>query len=83
MFALVGVGVVHLVVGGHDGLGVRFFDHNFKGGEVQLPQGALVQHRVACHAAQLLTVGGKVLGAGGNAVFLNAADVAAAILPER
>ena len=72
---LVGVGIVHLVVGRHDGLGVRLLDHNFKGGEVQFPQGALVQHRVACHAAQFLTVHGKVLGTGGNAVFLNAPDI--------
>ena len=75
VMVLVSIDIVHLVVGGHDGLGVRLLDHDLKGGKVQLPQGALVQHRVAGHAAQFLTIYGKMLGAGGNAVFLNAPDV--------
>ena len=73
---LVGVGAVDEVVGGHDGLGVGLLDHDLKAGEVELPEGALVQHRVAGHPAQLLAVDGKVLGAGGNAVFLDAPHIA-------
>ena len=74
MGILIGVGAVYFVVGGHDGLGAALFDGNFKVGEVQLPQGALVHHAVAGHAQQLLGVGRKMLGAGGNSVFLYAPD---------
>ena len=71
---LVGVGAVHFVVGGHDGLGVALLDGDLKVGEVELPQGPLVHHAVAGHAQQFLGVGGKVLGTGGDAVFLHAPD---------
>ena len=75
MMVFVGVGVVHLIIRRHDGFGAGLLYHDLEGGEVQLPQGALVQHRVAGHAAQLLTVGGIVLGAGCHTVCLNAPDV--------
>ena len=75
MMVFVGVGVVHLIIRRHDGFGAGFLYHDLEGGEVQLPQGALVQHRVACHAAQFLTVGGKVLGTGCHTVCLNAPDI--------
>ena len=71
---IVGVGAVNQVVGGHNGLGVALLHRNFKVGEVQLPQGPHIHHAVAGHAQQLLAVGGEVLGAGGDAVFLNAPD---------
>ena len=76
VMVLVGVGAVDPVVGGHDALGPALFHGDLKAGEVQLPQGALVQHAVAGHAAQLLIVGGKVLGAGRNAHRLDAAHIA-------
>ena len=76
VLVLVGVGAVDEVVGGHDGPGLCLFDHDFKAGKIQLPQGALVQNRVTGHPAQLLAVGSKMLGAGGNAVFLDAPDIA-------
>lgn len=66
---LVGVGAVDEVVGGHDGLGLCLFHHDLETGQIQLPQGALIEHRVAGHAAQLLTVDRKVFGAGRDAVF--------------
>ena len=72
---LVGVGAVDKVIGGHDGLRLRLLDHHLKAGQVNFPQGALVHDGIRGHTAQLLTVHGKVLGAGGNAVFLDAADV--------
>ena len=72
---LVGVGAVDEVVGGHDGLGLCLFHHDLEAGQIQLPQGALIEHRVAGHAAQLLTVDRKVLGAGRDAVFLDAAHI--------
>ena len=72
---LVGVGAVDKVIGGHDGLGLRLLDHHLEAGQVDLPQGALVHDGIRGHAAQLLTVHSKVLGAGGNAVFLDAADI--------
>ena len=75
MMVLVGVGVIHLIIRRHDGFGAGFLHHDLEGGEVQLPQSALVQHRVAGHTAQLLTVGGKMLGTGRHAVCLNAPDV--------
>ena len=72
---LVGVGAVDEVVAGHDGLGVRLFDDDFKAGQVELPQGSFVDDGVRRHAAQLLAVDGEVLGAGGDAVGLDAAHV--------
>ncbi len=75
MGVLVGVSTVDQVVAGHDGLGMALGDGDLKVGEVEFPQGALIHHRVGGHAAQFLAVGGKMLGAGGNAVLLNAADV--------
>ena len=75
MGVLVGVGAVDKVIGGHDGLGLRLLDHHLEAGQVNFPQGALVHDGIRGHAAQLLTVHGKVFGAGGNAVFLDAADV--------
>ena len=76
VLVLVGVGAVDEVVGGHDGPGPCLFDYDFKAGKIQLPQGALVQDRVTGHPAQLLAVGRKMLGAGGNAVFLDAPYIA-------
>ena len=49
---------------------------DLKPGEVDFPQGPLVHDRVGGHAAQLLGVGGEVLGARGHAVLLDAADIA-------
>ena len=72
---LVGVGAVDEVVAGHDGLGVRLFDDNFKAGQVELSQGSLVDDGVRRHAAQLLAVDGEVLGASGDVVGLDAAHV--------
>ena len=72
---LVGVGAVDEVVAGHDGLGVRLFDDDFKAGQVEFPQGSLVDDGVRRHAAQLLAVDGKVFGAGGDTVGLDAAHV--------
>ena len=75
MGILVGIGAVDEVVGGHDGLGLCLFHHDLKTSQIQLPQGALIEHRVAGHAAQLLTVDRKVLGAGRDAIFLDAAHI--------
>ena len=75
MGVLVGVGAVDEVVGGHDGLGPGLLDHDLEAGQVQLPQGALVHHRVGGHPAQLLTVDREVLGAGRDAFFLDAPHI--------
>ena len=56
-------------------LGLRLFDDDFKAGQVEFPQGSLVDDGVRRHAAQLLAVDGEVLGAGGDAVGLDAAHV--------
>ena len=57
-------------------LGFASLHHDLKAGQVQLAQGALIHDGVAGHAAQLLAVDGKVLGAGRDAVLLDAADIA-------
>ena len=72
VLVFVGVNAVDLVVGAHDGLGLAFLYGNLKTGEVDLTEGTLIHHTVIGHAAQLLAVCGKVLGAGGNAVLLHA-----------
>ena len=76
MGVLVGVGAVDQIVAGHDGFGCGFFHHDLKAGQVDLPQGAFVQHGVRRHAAQLLAVDGEVLGAGGDAFALDAPHIA-------
>ena len=69
-----GVGAVYPVVGGHDRQGLSLPNGNFEIGEIQLPQGPLVDHAVTGHPQQLLGVGCQVLGAGGNAILLHPAD---------
>jgi hypothetical protein len=73
---LVRVGAVDPVVGRHDRAGPGRLDHDAERGQVDLPQGALIDHGVRRHPAQLLRVGGVVLGAGGDAGRLDAAHVA-------
>ena len=75
MGIFVGVGAVDQIVAGHDGFGCGFFHHDLKAGQVDLPQGAFVQHGVRRHAAQLLAVDGEVLGAGGDAFALDAPHI--------
>ena len=72
---LVGVGAVDQIVAGHDGPGFSLGNGDLEVGQVEFPQGALIHHRIGGHAAQFLAVGGKMLGAGGHAVCLDAADV--------
>ena len=71
----VGVGAVYRVIAGHDGFWMPLFYGDLKGGKVDLPQGALVHHGVRRQPPGLLGVDGKVLRAGGGAVFLNAPDI--------
>ena len=75
MGILVGIGAVDLVVAGHDGSGLALFYGDLKAGKVDFPQRALVHHAVHGHPPQLLRIDGKMLGAGGDAVFLNAPDI--------
>ena len=72
---LTGVGTVDLVVGGHEAPGPPLLHRDLETGEVELPQGALVHHTVRVHAQGLLAVDGEVLGAGGDAVGLDAPDI--------
>ena len=74
LFVLRAVGAVELVVGSHHAQGLCLFDHRLKGGKVDLVQGALVHHAVACHPVGLLIVGGKMLDATAHTVALDAVD---------
>ena len=76
MLVFVGIDPVNPIVGGHNALGVGLLHHDFKAGEVDFPEGALVHDGVGGLTAQLGIVGGKVLGAGGHTLRLNAPDVA-------
>ena len=76
MLVLVGVGAVEPVVGGHDRAGLSLLHGDLEIGQVHLPQRALVHHGIGGHAQHLLAVGGEVLGTGGNALLLYAADEA-------
>ena len=51
------------------------FDGNFKPGQVNFPQGALVHDGIRSHTPRFLTVDGKVLRAGGYALGLDAANI--------
>ena len=76
VLVLVGIGTVDQVVAGHDVLGIGLLDHDLEAGEVDLAQRALIEHGVGRLAAGLLLVAGEVLGAGGEALVLDAAHVA-------
>ena len=51
------------------------FDGDFKPGQVNFPQGALVHDGVRSHTPRFLAVDGKVLRAGGYALGLDAANI--------
>ena len=68
------MGAVELVVGGHHAQRLCLFDHRFKGGKIDLVQGALVHHAVADHPVGLLIVGGKMLDAAAHTIALDAVD---------
>ena len=74
-FILVGISAVYKIVAGHNRLGMALGDGDFKARQVDFPQRPLVHHGVGGHPPQFLGVGGEMLGAGGNTVFLNAPDV--------
>ena len=73
--------VVHQVVGGHDRPGLGFFDRNFKRGQIELMQRALIQVRAGLHALELLVVGRVVLQRGANALTLYPQDVGSGHFP--
>ena len=76
MGVLIGVDAIDLIVGGHHGFGLPFFDGNLKICQVQLSKRSFVQHAIGGHALQFLAVDGKMLGAGSNALVLNTPDEA-------
>ena len=69
---LAGVLTVDQVVGAHDRPGLRFGDGDLEAGQVQLPQGALVDDRVEAHPVVLLVVDREVLQAGAHPLGLDA-----------
>ncbi len=71
----IGIHAVDFVVAGHDGLGSALFDSDLKAGGVQLPECPLIHHGIIGHAAKLLAVCRKVLGAGGDPLALNPSDI--------
>ena len=58
-----GVDIVDARIAAHNGLGLCVFDNGLKRGQIQLPQGALVDLTVAVEPLVLLIVGGKMLQA--------------------
>ena len=71
MFILVGIASIYLVIAGHQRFGFPLFHDNLECSQVNLPQGALIHHRIHGHTAQLLAVDRKMLRAGINAFFLD------------
>ena len=65
---------VDFVVAGHDILGLALGNADFKALQIDFPQGPLGHLGIVVGAVGLLVVAGKVLGAGGDAVLLQAAD---------
>ena len=76
MLIFIGIDAVDHVVGGHDAFRLRFFDGDFKARQIEFPEGPFIYDGIGCLAPQLGIVGRKMLRTGGNAVFLDAADVA-------
>ena len=72
---LVGVSAIDKIVRRHNAAGMPLFDGNFKPGQVDFPQGALVHDGVRRHTPRFLAVDGKVLRAGGYALGLDAANI--------
>ena len=64
-----------LIVGAHDAQRAAFLDGGAEGGQINLAQRALVHEDVDGAALNFLVVGGKMLGAGGDALGLLALDV--------
>ena len=77
------VGAVEHVVGAHDRPGLCALHGLLEGGEVDFPQGTLVNHTVGGHAAVLLAVGGEVLDTGAHALALHAVNQAHGHLPRQ
>ena len=60
------VDTVKLVISVHNGPRLAFFNGNFKSGEVNFAQGALVNNAVNRHTAHFLIVGCKMLEGGSD-----------------
>ena len=71
MHALIGILAVDLVIGCHDRTGLRLIDRQFKAGQVDLAQGALIHNSVHRHAALLLRVHCEMLDTGVYALALD------------
>ena len=76
------VGPVELVVGAHHRPGLSFLHRGLEGGQVDLPQGALVHLGIDGEPLELLVVG-RVVFRGPNPFALHAANKAGCHLPER
>ena len=72
---LIGIGLIDLVVAGHNGLGLALSDGNLKSSQIDFPERPLIQHGIHAHPPQFLRVCGKVLGAGGDTARLNPPDI--------
>ena len=77
------VDAVDLVVGAHHGGRAALPDHDLKGGEIELPQGPLIQHAVGGEALVLLAVAGEVFHAGPRPGGLEPPDPGGPQLPRQ
>jgi len=70
MAVLAGVIAIEPVVAAHNAAGVAFFDGDFKGQQIKLAQGTLVDLAIAAHAVGFLLVANKVFYGGYNFLAL-------------
>ena len=71
---LAGVGPVDPVIGGHDGFRLALPHRHLEAGEIELLHGPAVDDAVRVHPQGLLGVDRQMLGAGGDALGLDAPD---------
>ena len=76
LFMVAAMGTVEFGIGTHHRGRLSLPDGDLESGEIQLPQGALVQDTVRGEAAKLLGVGREVLETGSHAPALHPADKA-------
>ena len=75
MVVFVGVFAIDHVVAGHDGFGFALRHSDLKACQVDFTKGPFVHHGVHGHTPQFLGIHREMLGAGGDAVFLDAPDI--------
>ena len=75
MRIFIGICTVYLIVTRHDCFCAAFFYGNFEPGEVNFPEGTLIQNGIHCHTPKFLAVHCKMFGTCIDTALLDSADI--------